>query len=280
MPLPVFQRSVDFRFSAIKAARRVWTIPSIHANACKLRDLHDALLPRLKAGDRIVYMGNYIGRGPDSAPVVDELLAFRRMVLSISGFQPSDIIYLRGQQEELLQRVFQLHFASTPWVVYEWMLDQGLAETLQSYGIDVREGLNAASADAGRLSRWTGFVRHMVERHEGHDLFLGQLKRAAFTHKATPKDDTKPLLFVNTGIKTDLRLEDQGDRFWWGGDDFQTMTDAYNPFSRVVRGYDPQRRGIYINCVTATIDNGCGFGGSLACASWMRDASVGDIFEA
>lgn len=280
MSLPAFQRSVDFRFSAIKAARRVWTIPSIHAEADKLRALHDSLLPRLKAGDRIVYLGNYIGRGPDSAAVIDELLTFRRMALAIAGFQPADIIFLRGQQEELLQRIFQLQFASTPGKVFEWMLDQGLAHTLESYGIDIREGLNASFADVSRLARWTGFVRHMVGRHEGHDMFFSQLKRAAFTHKATSRDDAKSLLFVSTGLKTDLCLEDQGDRFWWGGDDFQTITDAYDPFSRVVRGYDPQRRGIYINCVTATVDNGCGFGGSLACASWMRDASVGEIFEA
>ena len=280
MSFPVFQRSVDFRFSTIKGARRVWTIPSIHGEAEKLRALHDSLMPRLKAGDRIVYLGNFIGRGDASAAVVDELLTFRRMALSIAGFQPSDIIYLRGQQEELLARVFQLQFASTPWVIFEWMLDQGLANTLQSYGVDAREGLNAASADSNRLARWTGFVRHMVGRMPGHDIFYGQLKRAAFTGKAENNDGAKPLLFVNTGIKTDLSLEDQGDRFWWGGDDFQTITDAYDPFSRVVRGYDPQRRGLYINCVTATIDNGCGFGGSLTCASWAKDASVGEIFEA
>lgn len=273
----MFQRSVDFRFASIKGARNVWTIPSIHGEVEKLKALHDSLLPRLKAGDRIVYLGNYIGHGSASAAVVDELLTFRRMVLAIAGFTPDDLIYLRGQQEELLARVFQLQFASTPWVVFEWMLSQGLANTLEAYGIDTREGLNAASADTGRLARWTGFVRHMVGRLPGHDIFFGQLKRAAFTRKT---DEAKPLLFVNAGIKTDLSLDQQGDRFWWGGDDFQTITDAYDPFSRVVRGYDPQRRGLYINCVTATVDNGCGFGGSLACASWTPDASVGAIFEA
>jgi len=159
------------------------------------------------------------------------------------------------------------------------MLERGLAATLESYGIDTHEGLNAASADMRRLSRWTGFVKHMVNRHAGHDIFYGQLKRAAFTD-ILKKSECAPLLFVNAGLKTDLRLEDQGDRFWWGGDDFQTITEAYRPYDRVVRGFDPQRRGLYINCVTATVDNNCGFGGTLACASWMQDASVGEIFEA
>ncbi|MCB1537481.1 MAG: hypothetical protein KDJ49_00665 [Alphaproteobacteria bacterium] len=247
----------------------------MHGEVERLARLHDSLIGQIRPGDRIVYLGNYIGVGPESAPVIDEILAFRRMVLAIAGMQPGDFVYLRGQQEELLQRAFQLHFASSPWMVYEWMLDQGLARTLESYGIDAREGLNAASADSARLARWTGFMRHMVYRHAGHDIFFHQLKRAAYTaHTAAP------MLFVNAGVKTDLRLEDQGDRFWWGGDDFQTISDAYDPYARVIRGYDPQRRGLYINCVTATMDNGCGFGGSLACGAWQADASVGPIFEA
>ncbi len=276
IPQAAFQRSVDFRFATLKGAKRVWTIPSIHGEVERLRKLHDALIGQIKPGDRIVYLGNYVGRGTDSAPVIDEILAFRRMVLAIAGMQPGDFVFLRGQQEELLSRIFQLQFASTPWVVYEWMLDQGLANTLESYGVDMREGMNAAAADVNRLARWTNFVRHMIYRREGHDTFFGSLKRAAFTGA----DADKAMLFVNTGVKTDLRLEDQGDRFWWGGDDFQTITDAYDPYARVIRGYDPQRRGLYINCVTATMDNGCGFGGSLTCASWDKDANVDQIFEA
>ncbi|HEY8963902.1 MAG TPA: hypothetical protein VIN59_05495 [Alphaproteobacteria bacterium] len=279
MPEAAFRRSVDFRFATLENAKRIWTIPSIHGEIERLTRLHDDLITKFQPGDRLVYLGNYIGRGTNSQLVIDELLAFRRMILAIAGVQPTDIVYLRGQQEEMLQRIFQLQAATSPWIVYEWMLDQGLAQTLESYGVDPREGLNACAvdktSDSGRLSRWTNFVRHMVTRPLGHDIFFTQLKRAAYT----PTLGDSPLLFVNSGLKTDLKLEDQGDRFWWGGDDFNTITDAYNPYARVVRGYDPQQRGLYINCVTATMDNGCGFGGTLACASWNDDASVGDIFE-
>jgi serine/threonine protein phosphatase 1 len=280
LSLAVFQRSVDFRFAALRAAKRVWTIPSIHAEFSKLRDIHDTLINHIKPGDRIVYLGNYVGHGVESVAVIDELLAFRRMVLSVAGVQPNDIIYLRGQQEEMLNRIFQLPLASSPHMVLEWMLDQGLGSTLSDYGIDIHEGLRASVTHVNRLVRWSQLARHIVNLHSGHDLFFSQLKRAAFTQHDQTTQKHQPLLFVSTGLKTDLRLEDQGDRFWWGGDDFQTMTDAYNPFSRVIRGFDPQQRGLYINCVTATVDNGCGFGGSLTCTAWMPDASVGEIFEA
>lgn len=279
------QRSVDFRFAVLDGAKRIWSVPAVHGDLKRLQQLHDDLLPKFLPGDRLVYMGNYIGLAGDSAGVVDELLTFRRMLLSISGVRPADIVYLRGQQEEMLQRVLKLQFASSPWSVYEWMVDKGLGATLESYGVDLREGLSAAASDAqspGRLSRWTGFVRHMINRRPGHEIFYNQLKRAAYTRQSANDTSTKaktPLLFVNTGLKTDLRLEDQGDRFWWGGDDFNTITDAYRPYNRVVRGYDPLHRGMHINCVTATVDNGCGYGGSLACALWNEDASVGEIFE-
>jgi len=280
VPEATFRRSVDFRFASLAGAKRIWTIPSIHGEIERLQKLHDDLITKFQPGDRLVYLGNYIGRGANSQMVVDELLGFRRMVMAIAGVQATDIVYLRGQQEEMLSRILHLQFAPAPWAVYEWMLDQGLAQTLESYGVDPREGLNACAVDktseSGRLVRWTSFVRHMIGLPAGHDIFFGQLKRAAFTSQNL--SDT-PMLFVSSGLKTDLKLEDQGDRFWWGGDDFNTITDAYNPYARVVRGYDPQKRGLYINCVTATMDNGCGFGGTLTCASWQEDASVADIFE-
>lgn len=291
MPFVTPQRSVDFRFASLKRPQRVWAIPSIHGQVAQLQTLHDALISRVKPGDRIVYMGNYLGHGTEAASVIDELLTFRRMVLAMAGFQPKDFAYLRGAQEEMLQRVYQLQFASSPWQIYEWMLGQGLWATLASYGIDAQEGLNAASQNALRLSRWTDHVRQMVQRRPGHDIFYTHMKRAAFTAlthlpngkteaPAVATDGHAPLLFVNAGLNTERSLDEQGDRFWWGDDDFNMITDAYNPFARVVRGFDHQRRGLHINCVTATLDNNCGFGGTLACASLLADASVGEVLEA
>ncbi len=246
--------------------------------------LHDQLLKHFRPGDRIVYTGNYIGGNAEAAFCIDEILTFRRMAMSIAGVKPTDFAYLRGKQEEMLSRVMQLQFAPDPAAVFHWMLDQGLAGTLQSYNIDVREGLAACSGDAARIARWTDFVRAMVSRRAGHDAFLGQVRRAAFTQcdmKQKPSANIcAPLLFVSAGVSTDRDLENQGDRFWWGGDDFSTITTAYRPFARVVRGYDPRRTGLNINCVTASLDNNCGYGGSLVCAGFASDASVLDVFEA
>ena len=54
------------KFAVLRAPRRVWAIGAIHGEAARLMRLHDALWPRLEPCDRVVYLGNAIGRGPDS----------------------------------------------------------------------------------------------------------------------------------------------------------------------------------------------------------------------
>ena len=66
--------------------------------------------------------------------------------------------------------------------------------------------------------------------------------------------------------RQDRTIEEQGDSFWWAGRDFDRIESPYAPFAKIVRGYDPEHRGIRMNNVTATIDGGCGFGGSLVCS--------------
>jgi serine/threonine protein phosphatase 1 len=53
----------------------------------------------IRPGDRIIYLGNYSGYGPSPVKTLEELLTFRRMVLSIPGMLCKDIVYLRGAQE-------------------------------------------------------------------------------------------------------------------------------------------------------------------------------------
>ena len=96
--------------------------------------------------------------------------------------------------------------------------------------------------------------------------------RAAFTNEL----ETYPLLFVNTGIAPTKSLEDQKDSFWESADLFDGMTQSYAPFGKVVRGFDPTHKGLNLNCIKATLDAGCGFGGSLIAAQM---SSRGEFYE-
>ncbi len=248
----------------------------MHGDVSQLVDIHDTLLERIGPGDRIVYHGNYTGYGESPIETIDEILTFRRLVLSIPGMMTGDLIYLRGAQEEMWQKLLQLQFAPDPTGVLLWMLGNGMSPTLQAYGISPHDGIAAAREGVMSLTRWTSHIREAVRKKPGHEVFGTHLRRAAYTLENVDH----PLLFVHAGIDPDRLLCDQGDSFWWAGQNFNEIRVPYAPFSKVVRGYDPGHKGVNINCVTATIDGGCGFGGSLVCAGFDPEGQVFEWLEA
>lgn len=261
--------------AALGKPNRTWVIGSIHADIDKLMECHDDLLERFVPGDRVVYTGNYTGYGFYPRETIDELLTFRRLALSIPGVSPDDIIYLRGAQEEILSKLFQLPFAPDPERVYMWMLGNGLSATLDGLEVDRHDGLFAAREGVMGLCRWTGKIRNMLRDIKGYETFMCQIKRAAYTDN----DYDAPMLFVNSGLNLKKPLDNQGDNFWWAEKNFRDIHVTYDPFKRLIRGFDPEHGGVHINGVTATIDGGCGFGGTLACAAFDRGSEVVDLFE-
>ena len=254
---------------------RIWAVSAIHGAAERLTGLHDAIFERFEPGDRLVYLGNYTGYSQESAACIDEILAFRRMVLSMPGVVCNDIVYLRGSQEEMWQKLLQLQFAPNPANVLLWMLGNGLSDTLYSYKLSPHDGIEACQAGVMGLTKWTAAIRAAIRRHAGHEIFGTQLMRAAHTAKDAPY----PMLFVHAGINASQKLEEQGDQLWWAGHKFSEIQLPYQPFQKVIRGYDPSHGGVAMNCVTATIDGGCGFGGSLVCAGMSDSGEIFDILE-
>lgn len=267
-------RTLDFRFTTTAPAGHVWCVPAVHGELADLQALHDRIADSFKPGDRLIWLGNVIGHGGQSAAAVDEVLDCRRRILAKPGVRPEDFIWLRGAQEEMLLKLFTLPNAQSPWQAYRWMLDMGLGATLSSYGIDWRGGFAAAYGSALYLQRWTEHAKQHIFTRQGHDRFFGSMKRAAITETKQGR-----MLFVSAGIDPYKPLEEQGDAFWWGGQTFNTIREAYRPYDRVVRGFDPTRGGLNINCVTASLDDKCGFGGRLVSASFAPDASLGTVLD-
>ena len=50
----------------------------------------------IRPGDRLVYLGNVIGRGGNSTGAVDQVLGFRRAVIGTQGMFAGDVAILRG----------------------------------------------------------------------------------------------------------------------------------------------------------------------------------------
>ena len=257
----------------IRGALRIWAVGAVHGECDRLMALHDRLEPRIEARDALVYLGNFLGHGPGIAGTVEELLDFRRRVLAHPPLRVSgDIVYLRGSQEEMWQKLLQLQFASDPKSILNWVLSRGVEATLAAYGGDADAGGRAAAGGTMSLNEWTRALRESVRAHTGHDTLLAALKRAAV-------GAGQGILMVNCGIDTERPLAAQSDAFWWAAHSFDTIAEPYEGYSRVVRGYDPEHRGFDESAFTATLDGGSGFGGTLIAACFGRQGEILDRIE-
>lgn len=252
-------------FAVLPAGRTTWAIGSIHGDVERLTEVHRRIADHIRPEDNLVYLGNMVGRSGNVLTCVDALLLFRRALLARQTFDGAgEIVYLRGRQEEMWHKLLQVQFAPNPREVLEWMLSQGVGPTLEAYGGDVAEGRRAAATGAVSLSQWTNRLRAAMRARDGHDKLMSVLRRAAYTAD-------QRLLLVNAGIDASRPLSEQSDTFWWGGRDFDEIDHAYGEFRYVVRGFDYRHKGVWFKDWAASIDGGCGFGGSLVAARFDGD---------
>ncbi len=270
------------RFAILGVPECVWAVGAIHGEVSRLHALHRLIAVRFRPGHRLVYLGNFLGHGPAIGRTMDELLTFRRVVLSTPGVFAADVVYLRGSQEEMWQKLFQIQFAPDPETVLDWMSDQGVAATLEAYGGSFAEARRAAAEGAVALTRWAAGTRDAMRRYPGHDILLTSLKRAALTGLVASGSHelrVPGLLFVSAGLDPDRGLASQGDGFWWGSGAFDRIEGSVYGFSRIIRGCDPKRQGVRATATTVTLDGGCGFGGSLICAGFNAAGEMVDLIE-
>jgi hypothetical protein len=263
----------DAKFARLRDARRVWAIAAVNGESRRLVRLHDAISERFQEGDRVVYLGNYIGFGGAVLATIDELLDFRRRVLGRQRGFACDVVFLRGSHEEMWQKLLQLQFAPNPSEVLEWMIKAGIAATVRAYGGDLREGF-AASRDGPRtITRWTSTLRSAMNATRGHTALFSALRHAALTGE-------RGLLFVHAAIDPSRPLAAQGDTLWWGREDILDLGAPFEGFRRVVRGIDREQRGVVERNFAVSLDGGAGRGGPLIGACFGGDGAVLDIVEA
>lgn len=257
----------------LRRSPRVWAVASVHGEAGRLARLHEALAVRLDPADRVVYLGNLLGCGPDPKATLTEAIRFRRAVIARPGGFAGDVVFLRGRQEEMWQKLLTLQLAPQPVEVLRWMLGQGVGATIAAYGGNVEDGLASARGGAVAIARWTGRLREAFQAAPGHGPLMGALKRAAVNAADT-------VLFVSAGIDVGKALASQADSFWWGGTPFSAITEPFSGYRRIVRGFDRSRGGLSVGRVTASLDAGAGFGGPLLACAIDNDGNVLEAIEA
>lgn len=102
---------------------RTFVVGDIHGHSQKLRRLIPKLKQRAAAGDALVFVGDYVDRGPDSRTVVDQVLELTR------GGWDGPVTCLKGNHEELLLDFLAKRSRYEPGL---W-LQNGGRETIVSY---------------------------------------------------------------------------------------------------------------------------------------------------
>ncbi len=257
------------KFGCLSQAKRVWAVASIHGDCPRLIALHDDLVRQWKQGDRLVYLGNYLGRGEGILDVLDELLSFRINRLCQAGMVAQDIIFLRGAQEEMWRKLLQIQLAQDPNTVFDWMVEHGIGETLRAYGEDVEDVRKYFREGILSTTKWANRLQGKIHDHPGHNDIFVALRRAAYTENGE-------LLFVHAGIDPSLPIIEQSDTFWWANSQFDKIDKPFAGFKRIIRGYDNDHSGLVTTPHTVTLDGGCGFGGPLRAACFTLDGEIDD----
>jgi serine/threonine protein phosphatase 1 len=202
---------------------RLFAIGDIHGCPDELHAVLRAADPC--ASDTVVFMGDYIDRGPASREVIDQLLEFSQ--------GEHRTVFLKGNHEDMM-----LSFLGLPGRYGDSFLINGGFATLQSYGLteadleDAHARLPATHLDF--LSRLSTSYRH------------------------------DPFLFVHAGISPLRSLADQDpEDLMWIRQEF--ILNPHTLDLTVLFGHTPVREVLLDLPYKIGIDTGLVYGGKLTC---------------
>ena len=204
----------------------IYAIGDVHGCLAELRALERKIVEDASAinGDKwIICLGDYIDRGPDSAGVLDALMApppagFRRICLA-------------GNHE-----LMALDFLHEPRPRADWLAFGG-QETLASYGVSL------AAIQAGNTrSRQALLDSHIPAEH------------IEFMKELAISVSVPGYLFVHAGIRPGIALEHQSenDLLWIRG---EFLDAPPTPGLRVVHGHTPNPDPV-LNDARICVDTG------------------------
>ncbi len=151
------------------SSRRIIAIGDIHGCSTKLHDLLERL--SLRDEDTAVFLGDYIGRGPDSKEVISTLVQLQKTF--------ERVVCLLGNHENLL-----LEYVKAPdEALIPYLRQQKIENFLRSYG---EEDLSRLHTLSFMPEEHTRFLKNLKLFHEEGEYF-----------------------FVHAGVRPDIALEKQ-----------------------------------------------------------------------
>jgi serine/threonine protein phosphatase 1 len=243
------------RPGTVPAGQAIYAIGDVHGRLDLLEDLlarlrEDAAQHPSDSARSLIFLGDYVDRGPESRGVVDAVMSDL-----LPGFTT---VRLMGNHEEAM-----LSFLDGESDGLDWLSFGGL-ETLLSYGVPLRSLPN--SGEAVRALQ-AALIEAVPERH------------VAFFRSCLLHYSVGDYVFVHAGVRPGITLEKQTQTdLLWIRDDFLRVR-APLPGRVVVHGHTicdlPQNRSQRIN-----IDTGAFVSGRLTClvlrGNERRFLSTGD----
>ena len=228
---------LDSRLAGLPPGRRIYAVGDVHGHLDRLQRVHDGIRADLQ--DRpcrdaaVVHLGDYIDRGPESAGVVEHLLA--------GPPAPGVAVFnLMGNHEAMMLAALEQANSSA---VDDW-LNNGGVDALLSWGVPIRSPTRdwAARLPPAHLR----FIRGLL-----------------------PHWSCEGALFVHAGVRPGVSLAEQSaDDLLWIRDAFLRWRGTMLPEAPdmlVVHGHTPSPRP-EVKPNRLGLDTGAGRGGLLTCA--------------
>lgn len=111
-------------------------IGDVHGNRPALDDLLARLEPELRSEDTVVFLGDYIDRGPDSRGCIDR-------ILDLARDSSASIVTLVGNHEDWLMASLRDHHR------HDWLLGMEGFDTIASYSRELAAELRRQAEAAG-----------------------------------------------------------------------------------------------------------------------------------
>ena len=204
---------------------RLFAVGDIHGCVDELGVLLGAIDPQ--PGDKVVFLGDYVDRGPDPKGVIDRLMELRD-----SG--RCQTVFLRGNHEDMF-----LSFLGEHGSHGEAFLFNGGRATLASYGI--QPGSSRARVPEVIPPEHLEFLRALELSHVDG-----------------------PYVFVHAGISPLQTLEEQQEEdLLWIREEF--IRNRHRLKKTVIFGHTPQREVLWHLPYKVGLDTGCVYGNKLSC---------------
>ena len=222
----------------------IFSVGDIHGCLKQLTSLHNKIFNHFsfnKKNDLLVYLGDYIDRGPNSKDVINHILKLQK--------EKINSLFLMGNHEQIM-----IDFVFNKINNLRYWLNLGADQTFKSYKIEVAEFIKDGFGD-DKIDRLRSVLLNELSNEHIH--FLKNLKLSYSIGK---------YLFVHAGINPEKVLKDQDkmDFLWSRSDQFFDKNFKFEQI--IVHGHTPEKK-IVNYPYRINIDTGCFFSGKLSCVN-------------